>query len=159
MPFVAGGNVASRRAALQGQSGWSLWYEKLPAIIEEVIDTLLSFERDLSRLQSAYVLGQLWLHPFTSEADVSMHNFQAQMGPTATNSTTKGWLVAILELGAWLGVLLTGPLTDRLSRKYTIVLAVVIFCIGVVVQTAAFHPSSIYGGKMISQISMHDTLP
>lgn len=77
-----------------------------------------------------------------------MHNFQQQMGPTATNSGTKGWLVAILELGAWFGVLLTGPTTDRISRKYTIVVAVVIFCIGVIVQTSAFHPSSIYGGNL-----------
>lgn len=76
------------------------------------------------------------------------------MGSTATNSTTKGWLVAILELGAWLGVLLTGPLADRLSRKYTIVVAVMVFCIGVIVQTTAFHPSSIYGGKFWLKLTL-----
>ena len=44
---------------------------------------------------------------------------------SAVNDTgKKGWLVAILELGAWFGVLVTGYLADKLSRKYTIVLGV-----------------------------------
>ena len=43
------------------------------------------------------------------------------MGSAVSNPQTKGWLVAILELGAWLGVLVSGPLADLLSRKYTIV--------------------------------------
>jgi hypothetical protein len=30
------------------------------------------------------------------------------MASAVDNSDTKGWLVAILELGAWLGVLMTG---------------------------------------------------
>lgn len=87
------------------------------------------------------------------------------MASAVNNSGTKGWLVSILELGAWVGVLLTGYLADKLSRKYTIVLgksltlvllalylhtistAVCVFCVGVVVQSAAFKPSSIYGGR------------
>jgi MFS family permease len=60
-----------------------------------------------------------------------------------------GWLVAILELGAWFGVLCTGQLADRLGRKRTILLAVVVFVIGVIVQTAAFKPSSIFGGECV----------
>ena len=43
------------------------------------------------------------------------------MGHDATDPGTQGWLVAILELGAWVGVLLSGYLADKLSRKYTIV--------------------------------------
>ena len=43
------------------------------------------------------------------------------MGSAVTNTGKKGWLVAILELGAWFGVLCTGYLADKLSRKYTIV--------------------------------------
>lgn len=46
------------------------------------------------------------------------------MGSAVTNSNTKGWLVAILELGAWFGVLCTGYLADKLSRKRTIVLGI-----------------------------------
>ena len=50
-----------------------------------------------------------------------MNNFINQMGDDATDSGKKGWLVAILELGAWFGVLWTGFLCDKLSRKRTIV--------------------------------------
>ena len=51
-----------------------------------------------------------------------MTSFIDRMGNAATNSNTKGWLVAVLELGAWFGVLVSGYLADKLSRKYTIVL-------------------------------------
>ena len=44
------------------------------------------------------------------------------MGTAVSNTATEGWLVSILELGAWFGVLCTGYLADKLSRKYTIVL-------------------------------------
>lgn len=51
-----------------------------------------------------------------------MHNFEQTMASAVGNTTTKGWLVSILELGAWFGVLVSGFLTDKLSRKYTILL-------------------------------------
>lgn len=51
-----------------------------------------------------------------------MHNFEQEMASAVGNTTTKGWLVSILELGAWFGVLVSGFLTDKLSRKYTILL-------------------------------------
>ena len=51
-----------------------------------------------------------------------MHTFDQRMGDAVSNTGKKGWLVSILELGAWFGVLVTGYLADKLSRKYTIVL-------------------------------------
>ncbi|KAI0777078.1 general substrate transporter [Irpex lacteus] len=83
-----------------------------------------------------------------------MYTFDQRMASAVNDSGTKGWLVSILELGAWVGVLITGYLADKLSRKYTIVLAVCIFCIGVIVQTAAFHPSSIYGGRFVTGLGV-----
>ena len=53
---------------------------------------------------------------------LTMHSFESRMGNAVSDPGTRGWLVAILELGAWLGVLVTGYLADKLSRKYTIVL-------------------------------------
>ncbi|CDO74961.1 hypothetical protein BN946_scf184945.g33 [Trametes cinnabarina] len=76
------------------------------------------------------------------------------MASAVNESGTKGWLVSILELGAWFGVLCTGYLADKLSRKYTIVLAVIVFCIGVIVQTCAFAPSSIFGGRFITGLGV-----
>lgn len=53
-----------------------------------------------------------------------MSNFNSpnRMGSATSDSGTKGWLVSILELGAWVGSLSTGYLADRISRKYTIFL-------------------------------------
>lgn len=56
-----------------------------------------------------------------------MTSFINQIGDDAVDSTKKGWLVSILELGAWAGTLFTGYLADKLSRKFTILLAVVVF--------------------------------
>ena len=44
------------------------------------------------------------------------------MGDAVSNNGKKGWLVSILELGAWFGVLCTGYLADKLSRKFAILL-------------------------------------
>ncbi|KAH8112642.1 general substrate transporter [Phellopilus nigrolimitatus] len=83
-----------------------------------------------------------------------MYTFKQRMGTAVSNTATEGWLVSILELGAWFGVLCTGYLADKLSRKYTILLAVIFFCIGVIVQAAAFHPSSIFGGRFVTGLGV-----
>lgn len=59
------------------------------------------------------------------------------MGEYTSNQTKKGWLTAILELGAWLGTLLSGFLAEAISRKYGILVAVTVFVIGVVIQATA----------------------
>lgn len=75
-----------------------------------------------------------------------------QMGESVTNATKKGWLTAILELGAWVGTLYSGILAEKISRKYTIIFNVIIFCIGVVVQLASVKggDSCILGGRFIT---------
>ena len=85
-----------------------------------------------------------------------MYNFNSpeRMGSATSNSGTKGWLVSILELGAWFGSLCTGYLADKFSRKYTIVMAVIIFIIGVIVQATAYHPGSIFGGRFITGLGV-----
>lgn len=59
------------------------------------------------------------------------------MGEYTTNETKKGWLTAILELGAWLGTLLSGFLAEVLSRKYGVLVACTVFIVGVIVQATA----------------------
>lgn len=55
------------------------------------------------------LLGALKIRKLTSI--VRMHSFDARMGDAVSNTGKKGWLVAILELGAWFGVLVTGAST------------------------------------------------
>jgi len=80
-----------------------------------------------------------------------MTSFGDHMGGYTKNSTKKGWLTSILELGAWTGTLYSGFLAELISRKYAIIINTVVFIIGVVVQctaTAGGH-SSILGGRFI----------
>ena len=75
------------------------------------------------------------------------------MGDWVTDGGKKGWLVAILELGAWLGTLYSGFLAEIISRKYCIILNTGIFIIGVIIQctsvTSAAH-NAILAGRFIT---------
>jgi MFS family permease len=68
------------------------------------------------------------------------------------DQTKKGWLTSILELGAWLGTLLSAPVAEIISRKYAILVATSIFILGVIVQTTAIQagPNAILGGRFIT---------
>lgn len=73
------------------------------------------------------------------------------LDPNASQ-TKKGWLTSILELGAWLGTLLSGFLAEAISRKYSVLVAVSVFVLGVVIQVtsiAAGH-NSILAGRFIT---------
>lgn len=86
---------------------------------------------------------------------LAMHSFGRHLGDNITNPTKKGWLTAILELGAWSGTIYTPIIAEKLSRKYTILINVVIFCIGVVIQCLSATSSTngasfILGGRFIT---------
>lgn len=68
------------------------------------------------------------------------------------DQTKKGWLTAILELGAWLGTLLSGFVAEAMSRKYGIIVAVSVFMLGVVIQATAIQagPEAILAGRFIT---------
>jgi len=69
------------------------------------------------------------------------------------NESKQGWLVAILELGAWLGTMYSGFLAEILSRKYAILVNVAIFIVGVVVQCTAITGqghNAILGGRFVT---------
>lgn len=75
------------------------------------------------------------------------------MGIWVRNQTKKGWLTAILELGAWVGTLYSGFLAEIISRKYAILVNTAVFIIGVIVQTTAVTgtgASSILGGRFVT---------
>jgi sugar porter (SP) family MFS transporter len=88
---------------------------------------------------------------------LAMPSFKEHMGdynPFDDNAsqTKKGWLTAILELGAWIGTLLSSFMAETLSRKYGIIVACFVFILGVVVQACAIQagPSAILGGRFIT---------
>ncbi|KAF2254777.1 general substrate transporter [Trematosphaeria pertusa] len=88
-----------------------------------------------------------------------MTSFKEHMGDYITNQETlewnsskQGWLVSILELGAWFGTMYSGFLAEILSRKYAILVNVAVFIIGVVIQTTAISAGhdSILAGRFIT---------
>ncbi|GAP84441.1 putative high-affinity glucose transporter [Rosellinia necatrix] len=80
---------------------------------------------------------------------LAMPAFKSHMGeydpfdPKA-DQTKKGWLTAILELGAWIGTLMSGFVAETISRKYGVLVAVSVFVLGVVIQATAQ-----YGGHNV----------
>ena len=79
------------------------------------------------------------------------------MGDYTTDQTKKGWLTAILELGAWLGTLLSGFLAETLSRKYGILVAATVFILGVIIQATAQSAghNAILAGRFITYAHSH----
>ncbi|KAN0108041.1 sugar transporter [Hyaloscypha variabilis] len=82
-----------------------------------------------------------------------MQNFEAHF-PTLTGSTIQGWLVSALELGAWFGALFNGYLADRISRKYSMLVAVVIFTLGTGLQAGAQNPAMLFAGRVVGGIGI-----
>jgi len=76
------------------------------------------------------------------------------MGDYTLNRTKKGWLTAILELGAWLGTLLSSFIAEVLSRKYGVLVACSVFVLGVIIQTTAVSAgaNSILAGRFITWV-------
>lgn len=68
------------------------------------------------------------------------------------DQTKKGWLTSILELGAWVGTLLSGFLAEAISRKYGILVACAVFVVGVVIQASAIQAGyqAILAGRFIT---------
>jgi MFS family permease len=77
------------------------------------------------------------------------------------DQTKKGWLTAILELGAWIGTLLSAPIAEVISRKYAILVASSVFILGVVIQTTAIRvgPDAILAGRFVTYGSPTPPLP
>lgn len=56
-------------------------------------------------------------------------NFGAHFPKVYSDAVLKGWVVSVLQLGAWLGALLNGPLANKISRKYSIMVAAFVSCL------------------------------
>ncbi|KAK0630458.1 general substrate transporter [Bombardia bombarda] len=92
---------------------------------------------------------------------LAMPAFQQHMGeydPVDPNAdqTKKGWLTSILELGAWVGTLLSGFMAEVLSRKYGVLVACTVFVLGVVIQATSVTVgyNAILAGRFITGLGV-----
>ncbi|EEA19696.1 hypothetical protein TMatcc_009840 [Talaromyces marneffei ATCC 18224] len=77
-----------------------------------------------------------------------MENFMNHF-PGLMSSNIQGWLVSALELGAWAGALFNGYLSDAISRKYSMMFAVLVFTLGTGLQSGAQSPAYFFVGRII----------
>lgn len=89
--------------------------------------------------------------------DQFLHEFPQVGG--AGSGFWKGLLTAMIELGALIGALNQGWIADKISRRYSILVAVAIFTIGSILQTAAVEYGMLtfarfVGGLGIGMLSM-----
>lgn len=71
----------------------------------------------------------------------------------------KGLMTAMLELGALIGALFAGYLADKLSRKYSIVVAAIVFTIGSILQTAAVEYGMLTVGRLVGGMGIGACVP
>lgn len=100
---------------------------------------------------------------------ITMESFGARFPHVFSDSGFKGWFVSTLLLGvfhcyqtfltrlvkanlftaAWAGSLINGPVADRIGRKLSINVAVVIFVIGSAIQCGAVNIPMLFTGMHI----------
>lgn len=72
----------------------------------------------------------------------------------AKTGIEQGMLTSILELGAWVGTLANGYLADALGRRVTVLVAVVVFCVGVIVQACTENKDFVFGGRFVTGLGV-----
>lgn len=63
-------------------------------------------------------------------------------------------LTSILELGAWVGTLANGYLADAIGRRLTVLVAVTVFCVGVIVQACTENKDFVFGGRFVTGLGV-----
>lgn len=66
----------------------------------------------------------------------------------------KGLMTAMIELGALIGALNQGWIADKYSRKYSVVMAAILFAIGSVIQTASVSYAMLVVGRLVGGLGI-----
>ncbi|EED13841.1 MFS sugar transporter, putative [Talaromyces stipitatus ATCC 10500] len=85
---------------------------------------------------------------------LTMESFGARFPRIYTDSNFKGWFVSTLLLAAWFGSLCNGPVGDRLGRKASMLIAVVIFIVGSTVQCGAMNIPMLFAGRAVAGLAI-----
>lgn len=83
-----------------------------------------------------------------------MESFAVAFPRIWDDASFRGWFVSSLLIFAWFGSLINGPIADSIGRKGSMMLAVVIFVIGSVFQTAAWNIGSAFAGRAIAGLAV-----
>lgn len=140
-PPAAEGNISAARAQFSGPTG-------LKGIIYNGKTSAIAFFASLGGLVYGYNQGMF-------AQVLAMPSFvRATNGFAATTGIDQGFLTAILELGAWVGTLINGYLADAVGRRFCAVIAVVVFCVGVIVQACTENKDYVLGGRFVTGLGV-----
>lgn len=81
-----------------------------------------------------------------------MKSFRRQFifgNPDKVSPAQSAQIVSILSAGTFFGSLLAAPIGDRLGRRISLIISVVIFALGVLLQTAAMHIPLLIAGRYV----------
>ncbi|KAG7052977.1 putative transporter (major facilitator superfamily) [Colletotrichum scovillei] len=80
-------------------------------------------------------------------------SFKLKMyGPSMVNTSYQGAIVSVYNAGQAIGGMTVGYLADKLSRKYTILLASILTIIGSILQCAAVQVGMMIAGRLVAGI-------
>jgi len=87
---------------------------------------------------------------------LTMTSFVERINPYYSGHTgiAQGILTAILELGAWVGTLVNGWLADAVGRRMTVVIACVVFTVGVIVQACTVNKDYVLAGRFVTGLGV-----
>ncbi|KAL4961189.1 sugar porter family MFS transporter [Aspergillus stella-maris] len=85
---------------------------------------------------------------------ITMESFAARFPRIFSDSGFKGWFVSTLLLAAWFGSLINGPIADRLGRKVSMNVAVIVFVVGSAIQAAGMNVPMIFAGRAIAGLAV-----
>ncbi|KAK9319848.1 general substrate transporter [Lipomyces orientalis] len=83
-----------------------------------------------------------------------MHNFVKHFPSLTNDATLQGWVVSIMTLGAMFGAFVNGPISDRFSRRWSILYANIVFIIGSVIQCSAERVVMLFIGRFVFGIAI-----
>jgi MFS family permease len=81
---------------------------------------------------------------------ITMESFGAAFPRVYADDSYKGWFVSTLLLAAWFGSLVNGPVADRLGRKLSMIVAVIIFLVGSSLQATASTDAVLFAGRAVA---------
>ncbi|GAB1735718.1 hypothetical protein NU219Hw_g4280t1 [Hortaea werneckii] len=89
---------------------------------------------------------------------LTMRAFTDHLNPwyDDVGGTARGLLTAILELGAWIGTLANGYMADAFGRRVTVLIACVVFTVGVIVQacTEVGNKDYVLAGRFVTGLGV-----
>ncbi|KAJ5771173.1 uncharacterized protein N7511_003224 [Penicillium nucicola] len=133
--------ISAKRAELAGKGGFK-------GLISNKKTTSIGLFASLGGLVYGYNQGMFAQVLTMKSFQIATQNYAAQTG------IEQGMLTSILELGAWVGTLFNGYLADALGRRVTVLVAVVVFCVGVIVQACTENKDFVLGGRFVTGLGV-----